>query len=99
MNLPYYPGCTLKNHAGHFEESSLLVMEKLGYPLVEMKDWVCCGTVFSMTDDDIMSQLASVRNLVRAKEQNLKELIVPCSMCYNTLSRAKLCIRNLWQKR
>jgi len=89
MNLPYYPGCTLKTHAKNFEDSAMKVMEKLGYPLQEMKNWVCCGTVFSMTSDDLMLQLGAVRNLLRAEEQNLNELIILCSMCYNTLKRAK----------
>ncbi|MBN1326949.1 MAG: CoB--CoM heterodisulfide reductase iron-sulfur subunit B family protein [Candidatus Cloacimonetes bacterium] len=88
MKLPYYPGCTLKANARHFEKSAIQAMEKLDFQLVEMKDWVCCGTVFSMTSDDLMLQLASVRNLLRAEKQNLKELIVLCSMCYNTLKRA-----------
>jgi len=89
MNLPYYPGCTLKSNAKNFEESALKIMETLGYPLQEMKNWVCCGTVFSMTSDDLMLQLGAVRNLLRAEEQNLNELIILCSMCYNTLKRAK----------
>jgi len=89
MNLPYYPGCTLKSHAKNFEDSAIKVMKILENPLVEMEDWVCCGTVFSMTTDDLMLQLASIRNLLRAEEQNLDELVVLCSMCYNTLQRAK----------
>lgn len=89
MNLPYYPGCTLKANASHFEDSAVRAMQKLDYNLVEMKDWVCCGTVFSMTTDDLMLQLASIRNLLRAENQGLKELVVLCSMCYNTLKRSK----------
>ncbi|HMA63508.1 MAG TPA: CoB--CoM heterodisulfide reductase iron-sulfur subunit B family protein [bacterium] len=88
MKLPYFPGCTLKTDAKHFEDSAMKVMEKLGSPLIEMEDWICCGTVFSMTSDDLMLQLAAIRNLLRAEKQNLDELIVLCSMCYNTLKRA-----------
>lgn len=89
MNLPYYPGCTLKANAKNFEASAFEIMNLLGFPLKEMEDWVCCGTVFSMASDDLMLHLASIRNLVRAKSQNLNELVVLCSMCYNTLKRAK----------
>lgn len=89
MNLPYYPGCTLKTNAKNFEDSALRVMEKLDNPLKEMENWICCGTVFSMTSDDLMLQLAAIRNLLRAEEQDIKELIVLCSMCYNTLKRAE----------
>ena len=89
MKLPYYPGCTLKANAKHFEDSAQAALAKLDYQLEEMKDWVCCGTVFSMTSDDLMLQLSSIRNLLRAEKQDLKELVVLCSMCYNTLKRSK----------
>ena len=89
MKLSYYPGCTLKTSAKHFEESAFKVMEKLGHPMQEMENWICCGTVFSMTTDDLMLQLSAIRNLLRAEEQNIDELVVLCSMCYNTLRRAK----------
>ncbi len=94
MKLPYYPGCTLKANAKHFEDSAQQALEKLDYQLEEMKDWVCCGTVFSMTSDDLMLQLSSIRNLLRAEKQDLKELVVMCSMCYNTLKRSKDFVEN-----
>ncbi|RLC47417.1 MAG: heterodisulfide reductase, subunit B, partial [Candidatus Cloacimonadota bacterium] len=89
MKLPYYPGCTLKANAAHFEDSAQAALEKLDCQLEEMKDWVCCGTVFSMTSDDLMLQLSSIRNLLRAEKQDLKELVTLCSMCYNTLKQSK----------
>jgi len=89
MKLPYYPGCTLKANAKHFEDSAKEALEKLDYQLEEMKDWVCCGTVFSMSSDDLMLQLSSIRNLLRAEKQDLKELVAMCSMCYNTLKQSK----------
>lgn len=94
MKLPYYPGCTLKANAAHFEDSAIRALEKLDYQLEEMKDWVCCGTVFSMTSDDLMLQLSSIRNLLRAEKQDLKELVVLCSMCYNTLKQSKDFVEN-----
>jgi heterodisulfide reductase subunit B len=89
MNLPYYPGCTLKANASHFEDSAKKAMEILDIQLEEMKDWVCCGTVFSLSSDDLMLQLSSIRNLLRAEKQGIEELVVLCSMCYNTLKRSK----------
>ena len=89
MKLSYYPGCTLKANARHFEDSARKALDKLDFQLEEMKDWVCCGTVFSMTSDDLMLQLSSIRNLLRAEKQNLTELVTLCSMCYNTLRQSK----------
>jgi len=83
----YFPGCSLKETARSFEMSALYVMERLGRPLVELDRWNCCGTVFSLTADDLMHHLASVRNLIRAQEAGAHELVALCAMCYNTLGR------------
>ncbi len=85
--IPYFPGCSLKDAASSFEDSAFYVMERLGLPLVELDRWNCCGTVYSLTDDDLMHHIASVRNFVRVREMGGDELVALCSMCYNTLAR------------
>ncbi|MBU1050449.1 CoB--CoM heterodisulfide reductase iron-sulfur subunit B family protein [Candidatus Bipolaricaulota bacterium] len=85
--IPYFPGCSLKDTAASFESSAQFVMEKLGLQLQELERWNCCGTVSSLTTDDLMHHLASVRNLVRVQDLEQTELVALCSMCYNTLSR------------
>jgi len=97
MKLPYYPGCTLKTTAKNFEDSALAVAKTLGIELVELPKWNCCGTVFSLTADDLIHHLAPIRNLIRVQELNENgtlndehRLITLCSMCYNTLKQANL---------
>jgi len=65
-------------------------MAALGIDLVELPVWNCCGTVFSLAEDDIVHHVAPVRNLIRAREQGSERLITLCSFCYNTLKRADL---------
>ena len=89
MGVLYLPGCTLKNKAANFDRSTVDSMARLGVEITELDRWNCCGTVFSMVGDDLMQQLAPVRNLLRAEEQGDGPLLVPCSMCFNTLVRAK----------
>lgn len=86
--LLYFPGCSLKAEANDFESSAMAVMESLGLPLQELERWNCCGTVYSLTQDDLMHQLAPIRNLIRAQECGSEELVILCSMCFNTLKRA-----------
>jgi len=86
--IPYFPGCSLKDTAKNFESSALYVMEKLGTPLEELERWNCCGTVSSLTTDDLMHHLASVRNLIRVQDLGQAELVTLCAMCYNTLARS-----------
>ncbi len=88
--LIYFPGCTLKDTAKDFEVSAIAVMEALGYELAELERWNCCGTVFSLTEDDLMHQVGPVRDLIRAQEEGSDEIITLCSMCYATLKRSSL---------
>ena len=70
MKLSYYPGCTLKNHAKNFEESTLCSLKHLGVEVEELSRWNCCGTVFSLATDDLIHHVAPIRNLIRVKEAN-----------------------------
>ena len=92
--LTYFPGCSLKDEAKEFESSAMAVMEALELPLVEFERWNCCGTVYSLTEDDLMHQLASVRNLIRAQETGSEEIVTTCAMCYNTLKRSSLFVNH-----
>ena len=86
--IPYFPGCTCKSDALGFEVSSKAAMAALGYELREWERWTCCGTVYSMASDDLMHQLAPVRNLIRVQEQGADKVVAICSMCYNTLRQS-----------
>ncbi len=88
MKLSYYPGCTMKSHAANFEESLLYAMKHLGVDVEEIDRWNCCGTVYSLLQENAMRQLAPIRNLIRVKEANASRVMTACSMCYNTLKRA-----------
>ena len=88
MKICYYPGCTLKNHAKNFEDSAICSLNSIGVEVDELKRWNCCGTVFSLTTDDLIHHVAPIRNLIRAKEANYDKVMTLCAMCYNTLKRA-----------
>ena len=88
MKLSYYPGCTLKTKARHFETSALRCLQVLGIDYQELERWNCCGAVYSLADDDLIHMLAPVRDLIRVKERGHDKVLTLCSMCYNTLARA-----------
>lgn len=88
MKISYYPGCTLKNHAKNFEDSTICSLNSIGVEVEELNRWNCCGTVFSLTTDDLIHHVAPIRNLIRVKEANYDKVMTVCAMCYNTLKRA-----------
>jgi heterodisulfide reductase subunit B len=99
MSLAYYPGCTLKTKARNLEEPAIASMEVLGFKLEEIPRWNCCGAVYSLADDDLIHQVAPVRNLIRVKEQGKDKLATLCAFCFNTLKRANLLMKENGEKR
>jgi heterodisulfide reductase subunit B2 len=94
MKISYYPGCTLKTKAKNLDRAAIASLEALGVEVDEIERWNCCGAVHSLTADDLIHQVGPVRNLIRAKEQGADTLVTLCSMCYNTLARANLLMKN-----
>ena len=99
MKYIYYPGCSLEGSAREYDVSTRAAMEALGLKLEEIPRWNCCGAVYSLADDDLIHQVAPVRNLVRAREQGGDELATLCAFCFNTLKRANLLMRENTEKR
>lgn len=94
MRISYYPGCTLKNNARNFEDSTLCSLKYLEVEVEELSKWNCCGTVFSLTTDDLIHHVAPIRNLIHTKESNSDKVMTLCAMCYNTLKRANERVKN-----
>ena len=93
MDMLYYPGCTLKTSAKNLETSAMAIAEKLGFRLVEMEEWNCCGVVASLTSDDLMHHLAPLRNLIHIEDQKQDKVVVLCDMCYNTLKQTDIRVK------
>lgn len=91
VQYSYFPGCNLKTNAKGFEKSAVAVSKKLNAELVEIPNWNCCGTVHTMTSDNLMKRIAPVRVLSRSRkhieelEDSPNEVATLCSMCNSTL--------------
>ncbi len=99
MKVSYYPGCTLKTKAKNLDDAALASMAVFGVEFEELPRWNCCGAVHSLAYDDLIHQVAPVRDLIRVKEQGGNKVVTLCSMCYNTLARANLLMRDDEEKR
>jgi heterodisulfide reductase subunit B len=99
MSFAYYPGCTLKTKAKNLDKPAVASMEVLGFKLEEISRWNCCGAVYSLAEDDLIHQVAPVRNLIRVKQQGKTTLVTLCAFCLNTLKRANLLMKEDVEKR
>ena len=94
QKIAYYPGCTAKSYAKFMDSTARAVMKELDIELVELDRWNCCGTFYGLVDDNLSSQLAPIRNMIRTLENGFDEVVTICSMCYSTLKRANLLFKS-----
>ncbi|MBC7221141.1 CoB--CoM heterodisulfide reductase iron-sulfur subunit B family protein [Candidatus Bipolaricaulota bacterium] len=86
--LAYFPGCAMKDQARPDEAGTLHALALLGYEIAEIPRWNCCGTVYSLAQDDLMRHVGPVRNLLRVQGMGEKRVLALCAMCYGTLARS-----------
>jgi len=91
--LLYYPGCSVKRDFPEVERTSLAVLEALGYKIVEISNWYCCGGFPGLTTLDHVKYVSSLRTLSQAQAQardlGTDTMLVLCPFCYNTLKQAE----------
>lgn len=93
MTYSYYPGCTLRTKAKDLDNYARLSANALDVQLEEIKDWQCCGGVFTISKDDIATKLSSVRALNQAKELG-QDLVTMCSACHNVIKQVNNVMEN-----
>lgn len=86
MHYRYFPGCTLKTQAKNMEDTAFAAASALGIQLEELPKWQCCGAVFPLSDDEIITLLSPVRTLAAAEGEPLVSL---CAACHHVLKRAQ----------
>ncbi len=96
--IPYYPGCTLNTVAKHFEESAAVSAKTLGFELVELEQWNCCGASFPMSANNTMGLSAPTKVLVEANKAG-DTVTTLCSVCYNVLKRTNKVVKDDGEKR
>jgi len=84
----YYPGCTLYTKARSLDLCARRAAEKVGFELVEMPSWNCCGAIYNATSDDLAAQVGPVRNLAKASQMG-DRLVTLCAACHNVLKRVQ----------
>jgi len=86
MRYHYFPGCTLKGQAQNMESTTMAAASALGIELVELEEWQCCGAVYPLYEDELITLLSPVRTLAAAKGEPLVSL---CAACHHVLKRAQ----------
>ncbi len=90
MKIAYYPGCSLHSTGIEYDLSTKEVCRELGIELVEVKDWICCGSTPAHEYDELMSLALPAKNLaLAAQTDESKQICAPCASCYSRLKFAQ----------
>ncbi|MHC4686442.1 MAG: CoB--CoM heterodisulfide reductase iron-sulfur subunit B family protein [Planctomycetota bacterium] len=94
MKIAYYPGCSLHSTGVEYDMSTKRVCHAMGIELVEVENWICCGSTPAHQRDDLMSVALPAKNLSLVRQTDkLKDVCVPCASCFSRLKVAQERIR------
>jgi heterodisulfide reductase subunit B len=98
MKYAFFPGCSLESTGWDFNRSTRAICGALGIELVEIPDWVCCGSTPAHTTNASLSVALPVMNLQKAKEMGLP-VLTACASCYARLRTANHVVRSDQEER
>ncbi len=85
MQVGYYPGCSLESSAKEFDLSIQAIFKEMEIALKEIPDWSCCGASAGHYLNEELAMALPYRNLLRAEESGLDQVLSPCPACYSHL--------------
>lgn len=89
MKIGYYPGCSLKSTAREYDISLRAMCGMMEVTLEEVPDWNCCGTSPAHAVSQELSHLLPYKNIQKAETHGIKELLIPCPSCLNSISHTE----------
>ncbi len=89
MKYAYFPGCSLHSTAKEFDLSTRAVCKNLDIELVEIPDWICCGSTPAHTTSELLSLALPLANCTWAENNHL-DVVAPCASCFSRLKIATL---------
>ncbi|HOD14260.1 MAG TPA: CoB--CoM heterodisulfide reductase iron-sulfur subunit B family protein [Spirochaetota bacterium] len=83
--IAYYPGCSLLGSSREYDESLRAIVGKMGFELLDVPDWNCCGASSAHALNNELSLALPARILSLAETLGVDEVLVPCAACYGRL--------------
>ncbi len=83
--IAYYPGCSLLGSSREYDESLRAIAGPMGFELLSVPDWNCCGASSAHTLNHELSLALPARILALAETLGVEEMLVPCAACYGRL--------------
>ena len=86
MKYSYFPGCSASTTGQSFTLSTNYVADKIGFEMVEIPDWNCCGTsAAALTSPELAVALPARSLAISERENPGLDVVAPCAGCYRSL--------------
>ena len=89
MEIGYYPGCSLESTSREYDISLRAMCSMMDITLVEVSDWICCGTSPTHAASQELSHMLPYKNIQKAETHGIKELLIPCPSCLYSISHTE----------
>jgi heterodisulfide reductase subunit B len=93
VKYAFFPGCSLESTAWDFDRSTRAVCGALGIELLDIPDWVCCGSTPAHASNAALAVALPVLNLQKAQASGLP-VMTACASCYARLRTANYHVRH-----
>jgi heterodisulfide reductase subunit B len=93
VKYAFFPGCSLESTAWDFDRSTRAVCRELGIELLDIPDWVCCGSTPAHATSASLAVALPVMNLQKAQAMGMP-VMTACASCYARLRTANYRVRN-----
>lgn len=93
MKYAFFPGCSLESTAWDFDRSTRAVCRALGIELIDIPDWVCCGSTPAHATNASLAVALPAVNLRKAQDMKLP-VLTACASCYSRLRAAEHAVRS-----
>jgi heterodisulfide reductase subunit B len=97
LDFSYFPGCSLATTCTESNQSLMHAAKALGFNLIELPDWNCCGSSSAQTMCRNLSLGMAARNLSLAPAG--RPLVAMCPRCLHYLRSAQECLKTNPQTR
>jgi len=88
VGYAYYPGCSLRGSAREYDRSARAVCERLGIELLEIPEWICCGSHPAQVRDELLAVALPTRSLLNV--EGADDVLTLCPSCFKSLKGATL---------
>lgn len=86
MKYAFFPGCSANTTGKSFTVSTNYVADAIGFELVEIPDWNCCGTSAAALTSPELEVALPARNLALSeRELPGLDVVTSCAGCYRSL--------------